>query len=547
MAGLTRRALLGRASVLGVGSLCFPTALFAQSAERDAVYAAAAGRKPRLVETASGRLAGLDLGGVDAFLGVPYGHVPANGRFLPARPVLAWSGVIPAKSFGPACSQNPSRLSPLGQRAFGKDWGMPPTQAEDCLSLNIWAPRPGGRPRPVMVWFHGGGFNSSSSANPACDGANLARHGDLVTVSFNHRVGLLGFLDLRRLGPDYAASANIGMQDMVAALQWVRDNIAAFGGDPGNVTIFGGAAGGEKISALLAMPSAGGLFHKAIIQSGPRRRILEPAEAGKLADAVLAELGLPPEQAGEIRTMPVARLLAAEAAAVRKAAVPRGIGPAVDGVTMPGQPFDTGAPMALPDVPILIGTNKDEMTFSALLDPAFGALTQAEMMARVRTMVGDEAEAIVAHYAAQHPDEAPAYLLSDLRTDRERRVPSITQAEMIGKANRAPIYMYEMTWESPLGGRAVRATHMLEQPLVFRNRAFQPELCGTDEASRIMSDLMSEAWIAFARTGDPAGGRLPRWPTYETDTRWTMRLDVTPALVADPGKAERELWQRFGA
>jgi para-nitrobenzyl esterase len=521
----------------GLGGFWAPR-LLAQTAPQDALYAAATGF-PAPVETAAGKVRGLLVrGGVRAFRGIPYGRVA--GRFQRPAPAPAWMGVRDATAFGPACVQRPATLSPLGRLALYDGATRREPQSEDCLTLNVWAPPAGGRARPVMVWFHGGAFNSSSSANPASDGTNLAATGEAVVVSFNHRVGLFGFLNA-----DVPGSANAGMLDMVAALRWVRENIAAFCGDPGNVTVFGGAAGGEKISVLLAMPEAKGLFHRAIIQSGPRRHIQSQADSERLTDAVLAELALDRTCVGELATLPAERLLAVEAAAVRRSAVPRGIGPAVDGVVLLGQPFDKQAPASLPDVPIMIGTNKDEMTFGAFLDPKFGALTEAEMLGRVKAMVADEADAVLAHYGALHPGDAPPRMLSHIRTDRERREPSIAQAEMILSANRSPVYMYILDWETPIGEGAVGAVHMLEQPLVFRNVTLQPNICGTGPDAEAVSRQMSAAWLAFAKSGNPNAKGLPRWPSYRTERRATMIFDVQPRLATDPGRAERELWRRL--
>jgi para-nitrobenzyl esterase len=466
-------------------------------------------------------------------------------RFRAPEPVAPWAGIFDATAFGPAAIQTPQNLSPLGRLALYDVTTSGERQSEDCLTLNVWDMPNGSAGKPVMVWLHGGAFNSSSAANPACDGASLARTGEAVIVSLNHRVGLFGFLNTELVGSDYAGSANAGMLDMIAALRWVRDNIAAFGGDPGNVTVFGGAAGGEKLSVLLAMPAAAGLIHRAIIQSGPRRQVHSREDSARLTDAVLAELGLDKSRATALVDMPAESLLAVEAAAVRRSAVPRGIAPTVDGAALPAQPFETRAPHSLPDIPILIGTNSDEMTFGAFLDPGFFELSAEKMRERVVTMVGDEASDVLAHYTGLHPAAAPYRLLSYIRTDRERREPSIREAEMILGRNRSPVYMYRLDWGSPLNDGAVGAVHMLEQPLVFGNVPLQPNLCGDDPDALAVSQVMSEAWLSFARSGDPRTGRLADWSPYTIENRATMVFDVDSRVEHDPGKAERLLWQRL--
>lgn len=541
-----RRRVLASGSVAMLGGClaAWSSHTRAQTGLRDALYLGVEARTPA-VETASGRVRGQVLaGGVRAYRGIPYGRAK---RFQAPGPVAPWAGILEAITFGPAAIQAPQTLSPLGGIALYDVTSSGERQSEDCLTLNVWAPPAGSAAKPVMVWLHGGAFNSSSAANPACDGASLARTDEAVIVSLNHRVGLFGFLNMELLGADYTGSANAGMLDMIAALRWVRDNIAAFGGEPDNVTLFGGASGGEKLSVLLAMPAAKGLFHRAIIQSGPRRHVHSREDSVRLTEAVLAELGLDRSSASALVEMPADRLVAIEAAAVRRSAAPRGIAPAVDGTTLPAQPFDSRAPDSLPDIPILMGTNKDEMTFGGFLVADFFDLSAAAMHERVRAMAGDEAMDVLSHYSTLHPAAAPYRLLSYIRTDRERREPSVRQAEMIIGRNRSPVYMYRLDWESPLDGGSVGAVHMLEQPLVFGNVALQPGLCGEDSDGLTVSRTMSEAWLSFAKSGDPRTGRLPVWPRYTAQERATMIIDVNSRVELDPGRAERLLWQALNS
>ena len=508
-----------------------------------------------VVATKSGAVQGVARNGVSAFEGIPYGAPPTGDRrFLPPQPAAPWQNVLVAAGPGAPAMQlydRPHTGSALGLQ-LATVFPMRSEEKidnEDCLFLNVWTPGADAKRRPVMVWLHGGGFAYGSGAWPIYDGANLARAGDVVVVSVNHRLNAFGYLDLaERAGAAYAHSGNAGMLDLVLALEWVRDNAAAFGGDPGNVTLFGESGGGAKVSTLLAMPAAQGLFHKAIVQSGPGVRGISREAARKVANAVLAELGLAQAEGAALRealrTLGASQILEATRAAQAKAgpgfdAFP--LGPVVDGDVLPRDPFAPDAPPTARDVPILIGWNKDEMTLFSNTAPWFGKLGDAELPALARGLVGDRAGALVAAYRKLHPDYTPTYLYNAMLGDAFMMVDSLRIAERKAAQGGAPAYVYLLAWETPVGDGVFKSPHTLEIPLVFRNVDRALALTGESDAARALERRMSDAWIAFARTGDPNTEELPDWPAYDARRRPTMVFDVVPRVEDDPKAEARRL------
>ena len=508
-----------------------------------------------VAETTSGQLRGVDEAGISAFRGIPYGASTAGrNRFLPPQPPLPWAGVRDASSYqghAPQAVDGASRRPELADFS-----GAPDTtpESEDCLTLNLWTPGIGAGKRPVMVWFHGGAFSYGSANSLRTQGNSLCRRGDVVVVTVNQRLNIFGHLYLADIGgAEFSDSGNAGTLDMVAALRWVRDNIARFGGDPANVTIFGESGGGGKVSTLLAMPAAQGLFHRAIIQSGATVRLIAKDRANRLAEAVLKTLGLTARQLGDLQMVPVAKMLAAIGPA-SKAIGPTDhklfdrydFGPVVDGKTVPNQPFDPVAPAISEHIPLMIGDMKDEMAiFLAPDDKIWNrTLTESEMHGRVMAVAGAATDRVIALYKRLHPETSPAELLIAILTDSNFRIRSLTLAQRKAAQNRAPVFMYAFEWETPVHGGRLKAPHAMDVPFTFDTLEF---VGSTDRgpAAHALAARMSTTWTAFARTGSPDNPAIPPWPAYNAQTRDTMILNTTWSIAADPNKETRLLWQEI--
>ncbi len=510
--------------------------LFAQAP----ASAGTAMRSP-VIEIASGRVQGAVETGVNVFKGIPYGS-PTGGanRFRAPQPVAPWSGVRDALAYGATAAQGTART---------------PSGSEDCLVLNVWSRGPAGNARrPVMVWLHGGGFATLSGSSAMYDGGNLCRRGDVVVVTLNHRLNVFGYLHLADLaGDDWTAAGNAGMLDIVQALQWVRTNIERFGGDPDNVTIFGESGGGRKVSTLLAMPDAKGLFHRAIIQSGPGLHLQPRDKSNEIAVALFKELGL---QHGDVRALqqvPTERLIGAQAevdgrldedARDKGVFEQRGFVPTVGVPTLPAYAFDPVATEVSADVPILIGTNRHELAYFLRGDQKImdRTLTEDELRERVRVMAGNATDRVMDVYKQVHPDAPPAVRWILMRTDRTYRLDSITIAQRKAAARRGPVYMYLFAWETPAQGGRLLAHHALEITFAFDNTTKVPAMSGGGAEAAALGAKMSEAWLAFARTGKPGTPNLPQWPAYDPSTRATMVFNNACSVANDPGGVERHLW-----
>jgi para-nitrobenzyl esterase len=499
-----------------------------------------------IVEVSSGRLDGAREDGLLVFRGIPFARPPLGPlRFEPPRPVEPWAGVRDAKRFGPAAVQTRDLIGP----SVGFDQ---PESAEDSLTLNVWTPGTDAARRPVLVWIHGGAFTIGSGSQRVLDGATLARRGDSVVVTINYRLGALGFLRLSgtSLARELATTGNEGLLDQIAALAWVRREIARFGGDPDNVTIFGESAGSISCSLLLTMPRARGLFQRAILQSGPPTLVSTPAVAGHVAEAVLQRLGDAAASAARLRDLAVDEIRRAQANVILQLGLEtRGMPfrPCADGDLVPADPMAAIADGCARDVPVLVGTTRDEMKLFALLDPASLTLDAVTLLRRCeRNLPGRARELIDGYRAARSARGEPATppeLWFAIESDRLFRIASMRLAAL-QRVRQPHTYAYCFTWESPYRHGILGAAHALDIPFVFGTQD-RPELTaftGGGPAARALAERIQDAWLAFARTGDPAHPGLPAWPAYDADRRATMLLGARCELVDAPREAERRLW-----
>src|SRR5215510_2535580 len=481
-----------------------------------------------IIETASGKIRGLVIDKVNAFKGIRYGASTAGAnRFMPPAKPATWTGVKDTVEWGEEAPQGPHTEIPEVASTIPKL-----TVGEDCLALNVWTNSLTGK-RPVMVWLHGGGFASGNGCYTMYDGANLARKHDVVAITINHRLNAFGYLYLAGIGGEkYAQSSNLGQMDIIVALQWVKENISKFGGDPNNVTIFGQSGGAGKVSTLMAMPAAKGLFHRAIIQSGAALRGTAKDAASKNAEAFLAKVGA--KTVDQLQAMPMAQLIAA-------ATTPGGgFAPVLDGKTLMEGPFDPTAPSLSVDIPVLIGSTEYEVTFFPFtryepLDDA-GLRTAIKQTLRIEDT---DAEKVIAAYKKGRPGLTNLDYNLILASDNFR-AGVVTEAER-KSMQKAPVYMYYFTWQSPVSGGKLKSFHTLEIPFVMANVDEAKGITGDAEDRYPLQDRMSSAWTAFARTGNPNHKGLPNWPTFEMTKRATMILNKECKVVNNPYGEERKL------
>ena len=502
-----------------------------------------------VVTTNSGKIQGLQEKGIHVFKGVRYGKAPVGLlRFMPPQKPEPWTNIHDATALAAPAIQMYTASGPRQSDFSTQMQTIFPTgpesrlDNEDCLFLNVWTPATDTKKRPVMVWFHGGGHAYGSGGWPAYDGLNLAAKGDVVVVTVNHRLNAMGYMYLGdKFGPEFAKSGNVGNLDLVASLEWVRDNIAQFGGDPENVTIMGESGGGAKVSHMLATPAAKGLFHKAVIQSGPGVTSGDKVAAAKFSADVLAEAGIATVE--QLRSVAADQIIDAARRVQKRSPTGFGrgpdFGPIVDGDVLPAHPFVPVGPAQSKDVPILIGWNKDEMTIFMAAQPWYGAIDFG-ILDQMAPMFGPKGKGLIDSYRKENPDYSATHVA--VRAMGARFVQGTYMlADAKAKQAGAPVYVYQLTYETKVQGGAYRSPHTLDIPFMFNNVETSRVLVGEGKDPETMGAMMSDAWISFAKTGVPSSALLPKWTAYDAVSRPVMQLDIAPALVSDPEKSAREL------
>jgi para-nitrobenzyl esterase len=495
-----------------------------------------AGDNVAVTSTESGKVKGYLSNGVFTFKGIPYAK---SERFTaPVKPA-SWTGIRSSMTYGPVCPTNPTTtVNDAIEFAFNHNWGY---TNEHCQTLNVWTQQTSdAKKRPVMVWLHGGGFTAGSSIElPSYDGENLAKKGDVVLVSVNHRLNVLGFLDLSAYGDKYKGSANAGLLDLVMALQWVKNNIAQFGGDPDNVTIFGQSGGGGKVTCLMNAPSAKGLFHKAIVQSGSYvTSFAEKSTTQRVAAALLDELKLQPSQVDSLQKLNYDVLSAASSRAVRKVSAelvkegktPAGWGAGLDGEFFPYQPGEAAAIELSKNIPLLVGSTKNEFTPFV---PATGGQTMEDIKAALQKRYADKTDAFMNAVRAAYPGTTQPAGYTDI--DLNFRPLTVKQANSKSAVpGAAPVYMYLFTWQSPVNNGMYKAMHCMDLAFQFDNIERCKEMTGGGKDAHVLADKMSRAWMNFARTGNPNVKGLPQWPAYTQANGATMIFDVKCEMRNNP-------------
>ncbi|MGH1471263.1 MAG: carboxylesterase/lipase family protein [Cellvibrionaceae bacterium] len=502
--------------------------------------------RSKIIETALGKVQGYVSQGVSVFKGIPYGaSTSGSNRFRPPQPAAPWRGVKESIDYG---QTTPQTLSPSKKLTEG--------HGEDCLVLNIWTPAFSASEntsasqvktkRPVMFWCHGGGLSSYSGSSPSYDGTNLCNRGDVVVVTVNHRLNVMGFCHLAEQGgEDFASSGTVGMQDLIAALTWVKTNIEAFGGDPDNVMIFGESGGGRKVGTLLGMPAAKGLFHRAAIQSGPTIQLVNEEDAHILSEKLMAELGLKKGEIKKAQQLPPEQIIAAYQKLTRThgySATTNGFAPVVDGHTLPYHPFHPKASPVNPDIPLLIGANRTELTLQMRADKSAFNLTFKDLPKRLSSVGKDRTNELITTYRAENPTASASEIFFLIVSDARYVIPCQVIAERRAALKAAPVYSYYLTWKTNTFNGQLMTPHALDIPFVFDNTDTEKTVYGFTTGTkeeRDLADKISDTWIAFARSGNPNNNKIPTWKEYSEDQRHQMILDNDIKLANDPIKNQR--------
>lgn len=491
-----------------------------------------------IVETRYGKVQGSAQGSLSVWKGIPFAQPPTGQRrFRAPQPPEPWTGVRAATTFGPMAPQAPDGMMSIGGFERAVD---PRPMSEDCLTLNIWSPGADQEKRPVLVWIHGGAFTLGSSSDPWYDGTSFAANHNIVVVTVNYRLGILGFVYLKDLaGAEATYTGNCGLLDQIAALQWVRENIAAFGGDPDNVTVMGESAGAMSVGTLLGMPAAQGLFHRAILQSGASSNVTTRSQATKVAQALLAKLGLETSQLSDLADVPLETLLKIQPELGREFGGVQTYSPLIDGATLPQHPLAMIAEGSAANVAILLGTNRDEWRLFAMMSG--GPQVDEEQLKRI---FGAEAQHALAQYTEARADKSPELAWVDVMSDLVFRMPAIRLAERHVQQG-APVWMYRFDWESPAFGGVLGSAHAVELPFVWNTLdiGLSRMFTGDSPTRQPLADVMHAAWAAFIRSGNPAIANLPAWPLYDLEKRPTMIFNDVPRVLDDPQGHVRALWK----
>ena len=503
-----------------------------------------------MAATGYGKLEGAREHGVSVYRGIPFAKPPVGAlRFRPPERPDPWNGVRDATRFGPGSYQANRPLAPILGITV-------PEQSEDCLTLNVWTPAVDGGARPVLVWIHGGAWVIGAGSERTYDGSHLATRGDVVVVTVNYRLGPFGFLRGMDQGGGLDSTGNEGILDNVAALEWVRDEIAAFGGDPGNVTVFGESAGSVNIACLLTIERARGLFHKAILQSGSLNLLRRPESALETTRLMLGELGIAPDRADALRGVPAAELVAAHNRVAKRTVIPP-FSPVADGAVVPSRPFAAIAAGAARGVPLIVGANLEEMHLYRFLDPGLDALDERGVVERcgaifrgAGTSGRTRSEEVAGVYRearrARGDDAAPVVTWLAIATDQTFRAGALKLAEL--QARHTPeVFVYEFSWKATLPGKPQGAVHALDLPFVFGtlDTSDVGAMAGRTPAAHALADRIQEAWLNFARTGMPWSAGLPHWPPYAPPRRLTMNLGEHCVVVEAPREPERAVWDEL--
>lgn len=483
-----------------------------------------------IVDTKYGQIKGTAANGVSAWKGIPYAKAPVgNLRFRAPEPLEPWEGVYDGTKFGPAS------LQPINEMTGYLD-NRELEMSEDCLYLNVWSPAADDKRRPVMVWIHGGAFMNGTGSSSVYDGISFAENGDVVTVTINYRLGVMGFLHLDEINEAYAGSGNCGILDQIAALKWVKENIEAFGGDPNRITIFGESAGAMSVGTLLATPSAKGLFNQAILQSGAARIGLQSKVATNVAKEILANLGIDASDLSALAEIPAEEIMDAA-----KHITPMALAPVIDGHIIPEQPEAAIAKGASKDIPILIGTTKDEHRFFTFFDPTWKEMDEEETASQVKEELQELPVTIKSHFLKQPLTQE---LFESVMGFHTFTFPAIKLAEKQIEHG-APVWMYRFDWRSPAFGGGLMSCHTMEIPFVFNNtdKPRMENLVG-DSPDEDVAKQVHQAWIAFAHHGNPNTSVLPEWEAYDMENRTTMLLNTESTVVHDPDQEDRLLWEQ---
>jgi para-nitrobenzyl esterase len=535
----TRRDFLaGAATAAAAASASVSTLLSSTAAAQEAapvrpLGGSATGKIFVETDTAYGRVQGIQTTGIKQFKGIPYGaSTGGRNRFMPPKKPVAWKGVRECFAHG--------QISPQALTDLRSDYGImihwdyqPGGMGEDCLNLNVWTPGlKDGAKRPVLVCFHGGGFTTGSSNALGYDGAQLARFGDVVVVCVNHRLAAFGYTQLADLGApaEFASAGVAGIMDLTASLEWVRDNIENFGGNPNNVMIFGQSGGGAKTTSMLATPAAKGLFHRAAVQSGSMLKFVPRDRATASAEALLKQLEIPKSRIADLQKISWQQLLEAQVAV--GAGV--GAGPVLDGKYLTHDPFDPAAPPESAEIPLIVSTTLED----AALGLTNFTLSEAELKALIDKRYKDKAADILAMYRKYYPEKSPYLIQAMLFTDSGFRRSAIKQAELKAAQGKGAIYMYQWDWPTPSFGGRYGAVHGLDVSGSFR------EARDGNDMARV-ADQLSSSWVAFAKTGNPNNSRIPPWPTFDAKTRATMVFGTPTQMENDPRGEIRSFWAQM--